>query len=83
MTTRTPGTEAVERRGLIVLARFDGRTVLRETAGDIRDVWRDGEAGAESVRRLAQLADAEGAEPLVCHDSHARADGSLTPEPCA
>ncbi len=78
-----PGTEAVESRGLIVLARFDARTVLRETSGDTQGIWRDGEVGAGSVGRLVQLADAKDAEPLVSHDSHARAEGSHTPEPCA
>ncbi|CAA9436052.1 hypothetical protein AVDCRST_MAG82-2475 [uncultured Rubrobacteraceae bacterium] len=78
-----PGTEAVESRGLIVLARFDARTVLRETSGDTQGIWRDGEAGAESVGRLAQLADAEGAEPTVGHEPNARAEGSHSPEPCA
>ncbi len=78
-----PGTEAVESRGLIVLAWFDGRTVLRETPGDTQGIWRDAEAGAESVGRLAQLADAEGAEPTVSHDPNARAEGSHSPEPCA
>lgn len=71
----------LESRGHIVLALFDGRTVLRETPGDIQGVWRDAaEAGAESVGRLAQLADAD---PLVFHDLLARAEGSHTPEPCA
>ena len=76
--------EAVESRGLIVLAQFDGRTailaddrrVLRETPRDIQGVWGDGEAGAEagaearaeSVGRLVQRADAENAEPLVGRD---------------
>jgi hypothetical protein len=75
-----PGTEAVESRGFIVLACFDGRTVLRETPGDIQGVWRDAEAGVESVGRLAQLTDAEDAESLVCHDFLVRAEGSHTPE---
>jgi hypothetical protein len=78
-----PGTEEVESREHIVLARFDGRTVLRETPGDIQVVWRDAEAGAGSVGRLAQLADSEVAEPLVCHDLVAWAEGSYPPEPCA
>ena len=74
----------VETREHIVLALFDGRTVLRETPGDIQGVWRDtAEAGAESVGRLAQLADSEVAEPLVCHDLVAWAEGSYPPEPCA
>jgi hypothetical protein len=77
-----PGPEAVDSRGLIVLPRFDGRNFLRETAGDNRDVWRDGEVGAGSVGRLVQLADAKDAEPLVSHDSHARAEGSHTPGTC-
>jgi hypothetical protein len=72
----------VESREHIVLAWFDGRTVLRETLGDIQGVWRDAEAGAESVELLAQLADAEDAEPLACHDFLAQAEGSHTPEPC-
>ncbi len=60
------------------MPRFDGRTDF-----DIRDIWRDGEAGAGSVERLVQLPDAKDAEPLVCHDSHARVEGSHTPESCA
>jgi hypothetical protein len=78
-----PGTEAVESRGFIVLACFDGRTVLRETPGYTQGIWRDGEVGAESVGRIVQLADAEGAEPTVSHDPNARAEGSHSPEPCA
>jgi hypothetical protein len=78
-----PGTEAVESRGFIVLARFDARTVLRETPGYTQGIWRDGEVGAESVGRIVQLADAEGAEPTVSHDPNARAEGSHSPEPCA
>jgi hypothetical protein len=89
--------EAVESRGLIVLAQFDGRTailaddrrVLRETPGDIQGVWGDGEAGAEagaeSVGRLVQRADAENAEPLVGRDPRPRAKAwaqwSHAPEP--
>jgi hypothetical protein len=73
----------VESRGFIVLACFDGRTVLRETPGYTQGIWRDGEVGAESVGRIVQLADAEGAEPTVSHDPNARAEGSHSPEPCA
>jgi hypothetical protein len=89
--------EAVESRGLIVLAQFDRRTailadarrVLRETPGDIQGVWGDGEAGAEagaeSVGRLVQRADAENAEPLVGRDprpwAEAWAEWSHAPEP--
>jgi hypothetical protein len=65
------------------LAWFEGRTVLCETPGDIQVVWRDAEAGAGSVGRLAQLADSEDAEPLVGHDLVAWAKGSYSPEPCA
>ena len=87
--------EAVESRGLIVLAQFDGRTaifaenrrVLRETPVDIQGVWGDGEAGAESVGRLVQRADAENAEPLVGRDPRpwagAWAEWSHAPEPFA
>jgi hypothetical protein len=78
-----PGTEEVADRGHIVLAWFEGRTVLCETPGDIQVVWRDAEAGAGSVGRLAQLADSEDAEPLVGHDLVAWAKGSYSPEPCA
>jgi hypothetical protein len=78
-----PVTEAVESRGLIVLVRFDARTVLRETPGDTQGNWRDGEAGAESVGRIVRLADAEGAEPTVSHDPNARAEETHSPEPCA
>ena len=73
----------MESRGLIVLARFDARTVLRETPGDTQGIWRDGEAGAESVGRIVHLAGAEGAEPTVSNDPNARAEGSHSPEPCA
>ena len=89
--------EAVESRGLIVLAQFEGRTailaddrrVLRETPRDIQGVWGDGEAGAEagaeSVGRLVQRADAENAEPLVGRDprlwAEAWAQWSHAPEP--
>ncbi len=73
----------MESRELIVLARFDARTVLRETPGDTQGIWRDGEVGAESVGRIVQLADAEGAEPTVSHDPNARAEGSHSPEPYA
>ena len=62
---------------------FDGRTVLRETPEDIQVVWRDCKTGAESVAALVQSANADGAETLVSHDSHARAEGSHTPESCA
>jgi hypothetical protein len=77
------------------LAQFDGRTaipaddrrVLRETPGDIQGVWGDGEAGAESVGRLVQRADAENAEPLVGRDprpwAEAWAQWSHAPEPFA
>ena len=91
--------EAVESRGLIVLAQSDGRTailaenrrVLRETPVDIQGVWGDGEAGAEagaeSVGRLVQRADAENAEPLVGRDprpwAEAWAQWSHAPEPFA
>jgi hypothetical protein len=71
----------VESRGHIVLAWFDGRTVLRETTGDIQVVWRDCKTSAESVGGLVQPANAD--ETLVSHDSHARAEGSHTPESCA
>ena len=74
----------VESREHIVLAWFAGRTVLRETLRDIQGVWRDAaEAGADSVGRLVQLADAEDASPLECHDLVALAEGSHSPEPCA
>ena len=83
--------EAVESRGLIVLAQFDGRTailaddrrILRETPGDIQGVWGDAETGAESVGRLDRLADAENAEPLVSRDPRAWAEWSHAPEPFA
>jgi len=78
-----PGTEAVESRGLTVSARSDGPTALREMPGNTQGVWRDGKAGAESAGCLVRLADAEGAESLVSHNSRARAEGSHTPEPCA
>ena len=73
----------VETREHIVLAWFDGRTVLRETTGDIPVVRCDCNTGAESVGGLVQPANADGAETLVSHDSHARAEGSHTPESCA
>ncbi len=73
----------MESRGLIVLARFDGRTVLREPPGDIQGVWRDGEADAESVGCLVQLADAEDAELLVGHDPDAWVEWPHAPKPFA
>ena len=73
----------MESRGLTVSARSDGPTALREMPGNTQGVRRDGEAGAVSAGCLVQLADAQGAEPLMSHDSHARAEGSHTPEPCA
>jgi glyoxylase-like metal-dependent hydrolase (beta-lactamase superfamily II) len=69
--------------------RFDGRTVilaadaivLRESLEGVPGVWRDPEAGAESVRRLVQLADAEDAELLVGHDPDAWAEWPHAPKP--
>ena len=71
-----------------VLVRFDGRTVilaadaivLRESLEGVEGVWRDPEAGAESVRRLIRLADAENAELLVGHDPDAWAEWPHAPE---
>lgn len=87
------GPEAVEvvSRGIIVLARFDERTFIfaadatdfRKLLRGIQGVGRDAEAGAESVGRLIQLADAEDAAPLVSHDLRAWAEWSHAPEPCA
>jgi glyoxylase-like metal-dependent hydrolase (beta-lactamase superfamily II) len=57
--------------------------VLREVLDGIRAVWRDPEAGAESVRRLVRLADAENAELLVSHDPDAWAQWPHAPEPFA
>lgn len=83
------GTEAVESRGRIALARFNWRaiilakdtTVLHEISGDIQGVWGDGETVAESVGRLDHRADAENAQPLVSRDPRAWAEWSHSPEP--
>jgi N-acyl homoserine lactone hydrolase len=72
-----------------VLVRFDGRTVilavdaivLPENLEGVPGVWRDLEAGAESVRRLVQLADAENAELLVGHDPDAWVEWPHAPKP--
>jgi hypothetical protein len=74
-----------------VLVRFDGRTVilaadaivLRETLEGVQGVWRDPEAGAESVRRLVRLAERENAELLVGHDPVAWAEWPHAPKPFA
>ena len=74
-----------------VLVRFDGRTVilaadaivLRETLEGVQGVWRDPEAGAESVRRLVRLAETENAELLVGHDPVAWAEWPHAPKPFA
>ena len=81
----------MESRGRIVLAQFNGRTiilakdatVLHETPGDIQGVWGDGETGAESVGRLGRRADAENTEPLVSRDPRAWAEWSHASEPFA
>ncbi len=71
-----------------VLLRFDGRTVilaadaivLREMMDGVRGMWRDPESGAESVGRLARLAETERAELLVGHDPVAWARWPHAPE---
>jgi N-acyl homoserine lactone hydrolase len=94
--TLCPGVELIPTRGHTLghqslLIRFDGRAVilpadaivLREVLDGVRAVWRDPEAGAESVRRLVRLADAENAELLVSHDPDAWAEWPHAPEPFA
>jgi N-acyl homoserine lactone hydrolase len=92
--TVCPGVELIPTPGHTlghqsVLVRFDGRTeilaadaiVLRESLEGVPGVWRDPEAGAESVRRLVQLADAEDAELLVGHDPDAWVEWPHAPKP--
>jgi N-acyl homoserine lactone hydrolase len=92
--TVCPGVELIPTPGHTlghqsVLVRFDGRTVilaadaivLRESLEGVPGVWRDPEAGAESVRRLVQLADAEDAELLVGHDPDGWAELPHAPKP--
>jgi hypothetical protein len=59
-----------------VLARFDQRTVIlpadamvhRDVLEGVQGVWRDPEAGTESVGHLVRVAETENAEVLVRHD---------------
>ena len=94
--TVCPGVELIPTPGHTlghqsVLVRFDERTVilaadaivLRETLEGVQGVWRDPVAGAESVRRLVRLADAENAELLVGHDPDAWAQWPHAPKPFA
>jgi N-acyl homoserine lactone hydrolase len=94
--TLCPGVELIPTPGHTlghqsVLVRLDGRVVilpadaivLREVLDGVRAIWRDPEAGAESVRRLVRLAEAEDAELLVSHDPDAWAEWPHAPEPFA
>jgi N-acyl homoserine lactone hydrolase len=94
--TVCPGVELIPTRGHTLghqslLVRLDERAVilpadaivLREVLDGVRAVWRDPKAGAESVRCLARLADAENAELLVSHDPDAWAEWPHAPEPFA
>jgi N-acyl homoserine lactone hydrolase len=94
--TLCPGIELIPTRGHTlghqsVMVRLDERVVilpadaivLRESLDGVQGVWRDPEAGAESVRHLAQLAEAENAELLVSHDPDAWAEWPHAPEPFA
>jgi N-acyl homoserine lactone hydrolase len=94
--TLCPGVDLIPTRGHTLghqslLVRLDRRAVilpadaivLREVLDGIPAVWRDPEAGAESVRRLARLADAENAELLVSHDPDAWSEWPHSPEPFA
>lgn len=94
--TVCPGVELIPTPGHTlghqsVLVRFDGRTVilaadaivLRESLEGVRGVWRDSEAGAESVRRLVRRAETENAELLVGHDPDAWAEWPHAPKPFA
>ena len=94
--TLCPGVELIPTRGHTLghqslLVRLDEQVVilpadaivLREVLHGVPAVWRDPEAGAESVRRLARLADDENAELLVSHDPAAWAEWPHAPEPFA
>jgi glyoxylase-like metal-dependent hydrolase (beta-lactamase superfamily II) len=69
--------------------RFDARTVilpadaivLREILDGVQGVWRDPDAGAESVRRLVDLAETENAELLISHDPGVWAQWPHAPKP--
>jgi N-acyl homoserine lactone hydrolase len=81
----TPG-HTLGHQSLVI--RTGGRTVilaadaivLREMLDGVRGAWRDPEAGAESVRRLVRLAEAENAELLLGHDPEAWAELPHAPE---
>lgn len=94
--TLCPGVELIPTSGHTLghqslLVRLDGQAVilsadaivLREVLNGVQAVWRDPEAGAESVRRLMRLAEAENAELLVGHDPDAWAEWPHAPEPFA
>ena len=59
-----------------VLVRFEQRTVIlpadevvhHDVLEGVQGVWRDPEAGAESVGHLVRVAETENAELLVSHD---------------
>lgn len=91
--TLCPGVELIPTPGHTlghqsVLVRLDARTVilpadaivLREVLEGVKAVWRDPEAGAESVRRLVRLAEEENADLLVSHDPEAWAQWPHAPE---
>jgi hypothetical protein len=64
-----------------VQVRFDRRTVIlpadervrHDDLEGVQGVWRDPEAGAESVGHLVRVAETENAELLMSHDPEAYA----------
>ncbi len=92
--TLCPGVELIPTPGHTlghqsVVLRFEARTVilpadaivLREILDGVQGVWRDPDAGAESVRRLVALAETENAELLISHDPEVWAQWPHAPEP--
>jgi glyoxylase-like metal-dependent hydrolase (beta-lactamase superfamily II) len=71
-----------------VLVGFDQRTMIlpadaivhRDVLEGVQGVWRDPEAGAESVRHLVRVAQPEDAELLISHDPVVRASWPHAPE---
>jgi glyoxylase-like metal-dependent hydrolase (beta-lactamase superfamily II) len=91
--TVCPGVELIPTPGHTlghqsVLVQFDERTVIlpadaivhREVLEGVQGVWRDPEAGAESVRDLVRLAETESAELLISHDPEIWAAWPHAPE---